>query len=224
MQHLPLSLYLWSIHIYLAEIILCGICSIVFYKKGTQAEKTLVPFFILLMGIESYCYYLYLHNISRDTVYNLWFPVEFGFYCFFICSYLENAFRKKQLQIITILYVLLVALYYSTICNLVIFSSKAFIVGVLVLVAVLLNRLYEMLNAAVMEHPLKNPLFWFIFGLLLVNLGSFFILGSTNYLNITNKAFLSAIGYLDILFTDIEYFCFLLYFYCKWKYQKSVTL
>jgi hypothetical protein len=206
--------------IYLLEIFLCTVLSISYLKKGTIFEKLLFPFFLLLFIIECYCYHLYDNDISRDIIYNLWFPVEFLFYGLFVASFI-NLPKTKKLGISFILvYLSFVIIYYSISHNISNFSSKSFMTGVVVILFILLSKLYEILNQEIILNPLKNPLFWFIVGLLVVNIGNFFLLGATNYLIIKNKPLLIALGFMDVILTDIQYFSFLLYFYCKWMYQK----
>ncbi len=204
----------------MVEIFMCFILSLFFRKKGLSVEKYLVPFFLLLFCVESYCGYLYSKNIDRHIVYNFWFPIEFIFYGIFITAFINSVKTKFFLRIVLFIYFLGIIIYYLFFCNITKFASKPFLLGAVMLILVLLIKLYEILNKEITFNPLKNPIFWFIAGLLLENICSFFFLGAINYLSIKNESLLKALSLMNVIFTDVQYFFFLLYFYCKWKYQK----
>lgn len=206
--------------VYLAEIFLCLIFSAFFYKKGTRAEKWLVPFFAALLCVESYAMYRSAKWISTSLLYNFWFPGEFIFYSLFISSFIQSPVRIKVIRYGVYIYALFVAMSYIFVVNLVNFASTVFLIGVLLILPVCFMKLYEEIEGEVMQHPFKNPLFWFITGLLIENIGSFFILGSINLVKVKNEHMLMSLYDINIIATCMQYFSFLLYFYCRWKYQR----
>lgn len=208
-------------YIYLLEIFLCLLFSILFYKRGTKAEKCLVPFFACLLCIEMIAYVYVGHVVSIRRLYNFWFPVEFIFYSFFVTSFINSASKRKGIIWGTCIYTGLVAVeYIFFIPDLNQFATTPYLVGTILILPVLLMKLHEILNNEIMDHPLRNPLFWFITALLIVNIGGFFVMGSINYLLVKDKNLFRALSSINTIAACLQYFFFLLYFYCKWKYLK----
>lgn len=212
-----------ALSIYQVEIGICLILSIIFFKKGTRSEKCLVPFFISILFVESYCRYLDIIHAPVTLIYgiyNAWFPLEFIFFFFFISTFVNSGKKRKFIRYSIIIYLLILLFFYVFILDLKQFATPVFLIGVLFLLSVLFVKIYEIMNDEIMQHPLKNPLFWFITGLLIENIGGFFVMGSVNYLLVQNKSLLSVLGLINILSLCFQYLFFIFYFYCKWRFQK----
>jgi hypothetical protein len=77
-----------------------------------------------------------------------------------------------------------------------------------------------MLKSDAISNPFKNPFFWLIVGLVLVNLIGFFLLSPYNYIVARDKALVKALKALNKVFTNVQYICMLAYFFCLWKKWK----
>jgi hypothetical protein len=208
---------------FMYEILGCFCLSFFFFKKGTLPNKLMIPFFGILFCVEYYCAYLAKRQMPNNHIYNFWFPVEYAFYGFVIEDYITNSSRKKISRILIMLYILLTIVYYSVSQNLRLFSSLIYLFGFVVLLIIMLFKLYEILNQEIINNPIKNEIFWFIMGLLMVNLGGFFHFGAINYLNANNTVIHRALQDLNVYLTMFQYLCFYLYFICKWRTQKLHT-
>ncbi|HEX5153145.1 MAG TPA: hypothetical protein VFW07_16960 [Parafilimonas sp.] len=118
-------------------------------------------------------------------------------------------------------YTIFTIIYYVFSQDLYVFSSLAYLMGFVAILIIILFKLYEILNQEIIFNPLKNEIFWFSIGILIVNLGGFFHFGATNYMYNNNKEFHKALQSLNVYLTEFQYLCFCIYFFCKWKYQNS---
>lgn len=206
--------------LFIYEIALCFILSVFFIRyKGVQ--NRLFPIFLLiLLGVEYYCAYLGFLERPTNHIYNFWFPVEFIFYGYFISTHITSRIKALISYSLITTYLVFVIINYSLYENLKVFSSITFLLGCVFLIGIMLFKLYEIVNEEIVNNPFKNEMFWFIIGLLLVNLGGFFHFGAVNYLYLNNKALHSALQQLNVYLSEFQYVCFIIYFYCKWKFQK----
>lgn len=211
---------IFIIPFFIYEILLCIIFSVFFIKKGLLRDKALFLFLIFLFIVEYYCALLKKDDLPTNHIYNFWFPIEYFFYSLFIGNYLINKFTKKIAYILSFSNLIFVVIFYSLQSSLKEFSSLAYLTGFTTLLIIMLFKLYEILNQEIIYNPLKNEIFWFIMGLLFVNLGGFFHFGAVNYLNKNNNELHKALQSLNVYLTEFQYLCFTLYFLCKWKYPK----
>lgn len=209
--------------LFIYEISVCLVLSFFFFRKGTLPEKLLPVFLVLLLSVELRCRWLYDRDRSPNLIYNFWFPVEFAYYGLLINSHILSRRTRNNFVKLAFGYIVFTAILYSFKKDMRIFSSLAYQVGFVVLLLISLYKLYEILNQEIIHNPLKNQVFWFIVGLMLVNLGGFFHFGLISYLNSNNKALSEALQQLNIYLTEVQYLCFILYFFFRWRWQKSHT-
>jgi hypothetical protein len=61
-------------------------------------------------------------------------------------------------------------------------------------------------------------LFWFLLGLIF-DLTSFLLFGMKNYIIMHNRNLYVIMQYSNQILSSIQYVCFILYFYCSFKFQ-----
>lgn len=205
------------------EILLCFLLSIFFFNKVSIEDKAVPFFFFFLLCIEYYCALLNKRGFETDYIYNFWFPIEYCFYSLFIASYITRSGKIKLSRSLVIAYLLFTVVYYSLNNNLRNFSSLCYLCGFIVLLLTMLFKFYEILNQEIIYNPLKNEIFWFMMGLLIVNLGSFFRFGAANYIYKSNKELHSALQVLNVYLTEVQYLFFIIFFFLRWKKQNSHT-
>jgi hypothetical protein len=167
--------------VFLILIFICLVLS--FFSWERPLIKKLLPvFFTSLLIIESVCYYLAAKDKNTMIIYNLWFPLEFSFYSYWIASYLNNHKFKRTILLLIPIYLGICGLIYVQASTLYKFNTLAFQLGIILLIPVLLYKLYEFINEAVIINPFKNAVFWLISGLLVSSLGSFLKFSGENYL------------------------------------------
>lgn len=209
---------------FLYEIFICFLLSLFFIRRNGIINKISPVYFLLLFGVEYYCAWLNKMELANNHIYNFWFPVEYIFYGCIISTYIKDVIQKRFSYTIIVLYASFTILYYSFFKeDIHAFSTLTYLSGFVVLLVIILFKLYEILNQEIIFNPLKSDIFWFITGLLLVNIGGFFHFGATNYMYANNKPLHKALQSLNIYLTMFQYFCFVIYFFCKWKYQKLHT-
>jgi Sec-independent protein secretion pathway component TatC len=189
-----------------------------FFSCEQLPLKLLLPaFFAVLLVVESVCYYYQISNKNNTLIYNLWFPVEFSFYSFWVACYLSNRYFKQSIVLCIFIYLSICGLMYIQKSDLYKFNTLAFQLGVVLLIPVLLYKLYEFINESVIINPFRNALFWLISGLLISSLGSFFQFSVENYLLENHKDVLFALRQFNVLLTDVLYCCIIAYFILSWR-------
>lgn len=206
-------------------LILIGICFLLSIKNEEKRPlKTMLPiFFLALLSVEIVCYYFKLINKNNLAIYNLWFPLEFIFYTYWVIACSKSVGFKNIFKWLLPLYAVIVAIIYFTTKNLYKFNSIAFQLGILLLLPALLYKLYEYLNEPVIQNPLKNPIFWLITGLLFSNLFSMSEFSIQNYLHLHDEGLLKALKKVNIILTDVLYITIIAYFILSWKSKRSPT-
>ncbi len=206
--------------IFLPLIAVCLILSFIAPEK--RPLKILLPlFFSCLFIVELVCYCLKQSGINNLYVYNMWFPVEYLFYTYWVNTYVNSAGFKKIYIILLPLYAIIVVIIYLVYDNLLKFNSLSFQLGFLLLLPALLFKLYEYINENVIQNPVKVPVFWLITGLLFSYIFSLCQFSIQNYLYNINKELLRALGMVNIILTDVLYLCIIMYFILQWKIKKS---
>jgi len=190
-------------------------------QKKRVEDKLLPIFFLFLLCTEYYCAYLSKRGSDTDYIYNFWFPVEYCFYTTFIASYITRKDRRKLSKLLVVMYLFFTIIYYSLSDDLSNFSSLCYLCGFIILLVAMLFKFYEILNQEIIYNPLKNEIFWFIMGLLVVNLGSFFRFGAANYIYKNNKELHSALQTLNVYLTEVQYLFFIIFFFLRWRKKNS---
>jgi hypothetical protein len=201
---------------YLYFLVACTGCSLVFgYKSPTCLAKTSACFFLILFVIELICSQLSV----TDGIYNFWYPIEFGFYSFFIHSYLKYQ-KKGKLLLLPFVTILYCYFYHFFHWNLVTtFFTLGYSICCSCLFVFIIIKTYELLtDENDLRFPFKIPLFWFLLGLIL-NLTSFLLFGMKNYILSKNYNLYIVLQYSNQILSSLQYLCFIIYFYCSWKYQ-----
>ena len=203
-------------------LILIGTCFVLSIKnQDRQPLKTLLPiFFAILFLVESICYYLKTIKINNLVIYNLWFPIEFMFYSYWVTAYYDSKGFKRIFHFLIPFYATVVFVIYVFSDSLLKFNSVAFQLGFLLLLPVLLFKLYENVNQSTIENPIKNPIFWLITGLLISYVFSLSEFSIQNYLHSNDKDLLEALKKVNIFLTDVLYITIIVYFILKWKTEK----
>ncbi len=214
---------IFALPFFIYEIFICFLLSLFFLKCPGIINKLLPVFLLFLLGVEYYCAWLKKLNLPNNNIYNFWFPVEYFFYGYLIATYITEIKRKRISWILIVVYIVFTIVYYSFKEDMYAFSSLTYLAGSVITLVIILFKLYEILNQEIIFNPLKSEIFWFCTGILIVNLGGFFHFGATNYINANNKPLHKALQSLNIYLTEFQYCCFVIYFFCKWKYQKSHT-
>lgn len=206
-------------------LLLIGICFILSIStQEKQPLKILLPlFFGLLLFVESVCYYLKIADVNNLIIYNLWFPVEFIFYSYWVVAYFNSRYFKKLFIFLIPIYATTVIVIYLLSNTLFKFNSLAFQLGFLLLLPVILFKLYEYVNESIIHNPLKVPVFWLITGLLISYVFSLSQFSIQDYLNYNNKNLSEALKKVNIILKDILYMCIIIYFILKWKNKRSHT-
>lgn len=209
--------------LFIYEIAFCFLISLFLFSKRTLADKMLPMFFFCLLVLECYCAWLYKKNEGTDHIYNFFFPVEYAFYCFYISSYTKRSNKANTIKTLIIVYLTFTIIYYAFFADLSKFSSLTYLCGFLILLIAILFKLYEILTQEIINNPLKNEMFWFVMGLLIVNLGGFFRFGAANYLYQNNDSLHDALQKLNIYLTVVQYLFFIIFFYLRWRKTNSHT-
>lgn len=214
---------LFKMPLFIYEIAVCFLLSLFLFSKGTLADKMLPVFFLCLFAVEYYCAWLYKKNEGTDHIYNFVFPVEYAFYCFYISCYIKRPNKANTIKGLIIVYIAFTIIYYAVSADLTKFSSLTYLCGFLILLIAILFKLYEILTQEIINNPLKNEMFWFVMGLLIVNLGGFFRFGAASYLYQKNDSVLAALQELNVYLTEVQYLFFIVFFYLRWKKMNSHT-
>ena len=193
-----------------------AIFSIVFgLKNRTLFSKIVGLFFILLLINEFICNAI----PNSDVDYNFWYPVEFTFYCWFLYTYM--IFKYKRTLLIIQFFVLLYCYSYNILNweKLSAFYTFGYSINILVLFIFVIIKTYELLtDENDIRFPFKIPLVWFLLGLFF-NLFSFLIFGMKNYIVEKNYNLYILLQHYNQLLSSLQYVCFIIYFYCSWKFQ-----
>jgi hypothetical protein len=201
---------------YFYFLFFCTLVSMVFgIKNQTLFSKYLTLFFLSLSIIEIICYKIPV----TDGVYNIWYPIEFTFYCFFIFFYLSNKIRKKliRLPIITLIFCFSYHLFHLK--GITFFFTIGYIIFSLILLIFVILKSYELLtDENELRFPFKIPLVWFLFGLI-CDLTSVLLFGMKNYILANNFKLGIVLQHVNQYLSSLQYSCFILYYYCAWKYQ-----
>lgn len=209
-----------DIPLFIYQIALCFGLSLLFLRNAIKNNILLTCFLLMLFIVEFYCAKLSYNGKPTNPIYNFWFPVEFIFYGYFVSYHISHITIKLFSKIALIVYFLFLIFYYSFVADLSVFSSVSFLLGCSILLFTLLFKLYEVINEEIVNNPLKYELFWFIIGLLFVNMGSYFHFGAVNYMYKNNNELHSALQQLNVYLSEFQYVCFIIYFICKWRYPK----
>lgn len=209
-----------STPIFIFEIFLCFLLSSIFLKKLELRNLSLFVFLFILFIVEYICAYLAFYDRPTNKVYSYWIPVEFSFYSLFIATFFLSKRNKYIIKISTIVYVTIVAFYYRLIWDGKTLSAPVYLAGCTLLIIVILLKISELLTEEIIQNPIKKEIFWFSIGLLFVSLSGFFHFGTANYLYENNRSLHNALQTLNVYFSIFQYLCFIVYFYCKWKFQK----
>ncbi len=206
--------------IFLFLIAGCLILSFIIPEKR-PLKIMLSVFFSCLLIVEAICYYLKQAGISNLYVYNLWFPVEYLFYTYWVNTYVKSGLFKNIYIFLLPLYAVSVIIIYLVYNHLLKFNSLSFQLGFLLLLPALLFKLYEYISENIIQNPLKVPVFWLITGLLFSYIFSLCQFSIQNYLTNNNLDLLRALGKVNIILTDVLYMFIIMYFILKWKSKKS---
>lgn len=204
-------------------LFLIGICLFLsIYVKEKKPLNIILPiFFSFLLLIEITCYYLKGKDINNLIIYNLWFPIEFIAYSYWIIFYFNSGFLKKIWSFLIPFYALSVIIIYFFANDLFKFNTLTFQLGFILLLPVILLKLYEYTNDNVISNPLKVPMFWLIIGLLISYIFSLTEFSILNYLHLNNINLLEGLKKVNIIVTDVLYISIIVYFVLKWKNKKS---
>jgi hypothetical protein len=201
---------------YLYFLIVCTIGGIFYSIKNHQLHaKSVGVFFLLLLLNESVC-----ANISlSDRVYNFWYPIEFGYYSYFITFYLKSKWKIFFLLVIAILFIACYSHNIFHIEKIAIFYTRGYILFCLLLFLLVVFKIYELFSDEDdFLHPFKTPVVWFIFGLIL-NLSSFLLFGMKNFILENNATVYRILFKMNQILTVGQYLFFYGYFFCLWKYR-----
>jgi hypothetical protein len=201
---------------YLYFLIACTVFSLVFsYKNGFFLAKITACFFLALLIVELVCNQLTI----TDGIYNIWYPLEFCFYSLFVYSYIKY---RKKVRFLALLFFAIVYCYVYQLTHwnsINTFYTFGYCVCCLVLFILVILKIYELLtDEDDLRLPLKIPLFWFLFGLIL-NLTSFLLFGMKNFILSDNYNLYLVLQKANQIISSLQYVCFILYFFCSWKYQ-----
>lgn len=206
---------------FIYQIAFLVVCSLLIIKKG-RFNIVIFFFFVSLLIVESVCYFWLINKIrNTNEIYNWWFPFEFIFYGFFLIKGNPKNKHFKLTAILSSLYIAATIVYYIIAQNQRFFSTIIYEAGELYLLFLIALKIKELLKHEFQENPFKNSAVWLVIGLLLSNLGSLLHLSSTNYLELHNIHLLNALRKLNIILTEILYFCVMIYFFIEWKKPKS---
>ena len=201
---------------YLYFLIACSIFSVIFgFKNQSVLAKITACFFSLLLLVELVC-----SRVSiTDGIYNFWYPVEFGFYCWFLYRYMQTAFRHYLLALPILAMLYCYGYYFSHWQTVTLFYTFGYGIFVTILFVFVIIKIYELLtDENDLRFPFKIPLFWFLLGLIL-NLSSFLLFGMKNYILSHNRNLYVIMQYSNQILSSIQYLCFIIYFYCSYKFQ-----
>lgn len=207
--------------LFLGLIFIC-LCWSLLSHEQKPLSNLLKVFFGCLFLVELACYWFKINDWNNSLIYNLWFPIEFVFYTYWVSVYLQKHKLSIIFRRISVAYLILVLLIYLIAWDLNQFNGLAYQLGFLLLLPLLLYKLNEMIREPAMLNPLRNPVFWLVTGLLFSYLFSFCQFSIQGYL-LTNKHLSEALKKLNIILTDILYVCLILFFVFKWKQEKSHT-
>lgn len=202
---------------YLYFLIACTGCSLVFaYKSKEKLSKISACFFLILFIVEYICYRLPV----TDGIYNFWYPIEFGFYSFFIYKYISFKNKNSLLifPLVCFIYCYFYIFFHVKLINT--FFTFGYSICCSSLFIFVIVKVYELLtDDDDLRFPFQIPLFWFLLGVIL-NLTSFLIFGMKNYILAHNfNLYTTTLQYANQIISSLQYICFILYFYCSWKYQ-----
>lgn len=193
--------------------------SIVFvFKNKTLYSKVLSAFFIFLLLIEVLCY-----NIQQtNVVYNFWYPIEFTFYCYAVGHVMNYSQKNKLMGLPFILVVVCYFHYAKNWTDINVFYTLGYNLFVVALFIFVVIKLYELLiDESELRFPFKIPLFWLLLGLVF-DLTSVLLFGMKNYIFTANFGLYIFLQHANQLFSSLQYICFIIYFYCTWKYQNWI--
>lgn len=201
---------------YLYFLLVCTLCSVVFgLKSQTLFSIATAIFFVALFSVEMVCNKLTI----TDGIYNFWYPVEFGFYSFFVARYMAYRHRYALLVLPLLALIFCYTYYLFNWQKVTLFFTFGYSVCVSVLFIFVIIKIYEMLtDENDLRFPFTIPLFWFLLGLIL-DLTSFLLFGMKNYILAHNYNLYVVMQYSNQVLSTLQYLCFILYFYCSWKYQ-----
>lgn len=210
---------LFQMPFFIYEILICLFLSVFFFRKITWEDRLLPVFLFVLLCVEYACAVRYQEEEDTDFIYNFWFPIEYVFYSIFISNYIVRRQKKMFSRVISGIYIVFTITYYIIIRDVIHFSSLCYLCGFMILLITMLFKFYEILNQEIIHNPLRNEVFWFMMGLLIVNLGGFFRFGAANYIYKNNKELHNALQQLNVYLTEVQYFFFILFFFFRWKKQ-----
>ena len=205
-------------------LILIGICLILSIKNRERRPlKILLPiFFFLLLAVESVCYYFKIIHRNNLIIYNIWFPLEFMFYTYWIVTSSDSKRFKKLFSFLIPIYGITVIVIDLISQSLYSFDSLGYQLGLVLLLPALLFKLYEDMNEPVIQNPLKSPVFWLITGLLISYIFSLSEFSIQTYLHTKDVNLLIALEKVNIILTDVLYITIIIYFILQWKIRKSL--
>ena len=201
---------------YLYFLIACTLSAVVFgFKNQTILARITACFFLLLLIVELVCNYVRI----TDGIYNFWYPVEFGFYSFFVYSYMQFTFRRYLLVMPALAIMFCYGYNFSHWPTVTLFYTFGYGICVSILFVFVIIKIYELLtDENDLRFPFKIPLFWFLLGLI-INLSSFLLFGMKNYIISHNRNLYEIMQYSNQILSSIQYLCFIIYFYCSYKFQ-----
>jgi hypothetical protein len=210
----------FTMPLFIYQILFCLIISLVFIRRKGMINKLFPLFFLVLLGVEYYCAWLYRQDKATNHIYNVWFPVEYIFYSYCIVTYISGREKQKISVALIIAFAVFTVINYLFKKDFYEFASLPYLVGFVAIFVIILFKLYEILNQEIIYNPFKNEIFWFCLGILVVNIFGVFHFGAVNYMYKHNTALYNSLQRLNVYLTEFQYFCFFIYFLCKWKYQK----
>lgn len=154
-----------------------------------------------------------------DGICNFWHLVEFSFYSFFVAHYITYRHRYTMLVLPLLTLIFCYTYYLFNWRNINLFFTFGYSICVTILFIFAIIKIYEMLtDENDLRFPFTIPLFWFLLGLIL-NLTSFLLFEMKNYILAHNYNLYFVMQYSNQVLSTLQYLCFILYFYCSWKYH-----
>lgn len=215
-------MYNINFYIYIFILFFCLLASFtIFRKKRQPLYLKLFPLFLLItLGVEIAARMLTVRGLDNSLLYHYFFPLEFTFYLYVAYNILSKKVLRNVIAVSTLMYLLLIAIYYSLI-PIHGFPTLAYTLGALLVLFFYSFYFFEIVRLPINLTPKREESFWIFFGVMLYYSTTLPIWLTIQFMVGFSDNTLSYLSTLLMLMNYSLYISFTIAFFCKILFKKK---
>ena len=207
------------------SILIAFLASLIIYFRPNPHKY--LRFFPILLAMEYIVQKvgLYLTVSARNStlLYNVWSPVLFCFYFYFLSQIIHNRVLKPVLRWLPAVFAGLATIDMFFIQGKQVFNSMTFALGALLVVALCIFYFFELFQRTQPVVLTRQPAFWICAGLLFFHACTFPLLGLANFMRSAPAVVLNNFTTILDLLNVLLYLSFTIAFLCRIRVRSSTS-